>query len=831
MLAGSTHIVKGDYSIICAFGHLLTLKEPEDYDEKYADRKDMSLLPIYFDDWEVKVKPPDEKHKDSPPEERLKEIGRLLKQCEYAIHAGDPDEEGQLLIDEIFRWFDYKGKVYRLDTLDTTPSAMRYALAHLRDNRDCEQAGWSAYARSVSDAMVGYNLSRYFSKQNEPAFLPVGRVQTATMGLVCIRDALIEGHQKVKYYEVDAELRVDDGHGTKVAAKYIPSADDPNLTDGRILNRAYAQSKVDMLRDETLHDVKIERREAKEFPPLPFNMAKLSSYCGAKFGYKPQEVMDITQTLRDKYKAITYNRTDCQYLTTRQYEESSQTLDVVIENIRYRPKLLDKSIKSRCFNDKFTVDAGAAHTAIVPQAVHLDLGNLSKAERDVYLAICKYYLAQFLPPAVKEKTKLEVSLVDGGILAATASKVIEPGYLTIFKKDTDFAEDDVSPLSEIPVGLYEADVLSARVRECETKPPARYTQTSLLNDMTCIAKYVDNPEVKALLLEKDKDKKAENGSIGTTATRPAIITGLITHGYLTDDGKHIISTPKAREFYRILPDELKKPDMTAYWWSIQEDIRLGKSDYHILTNSVLDMIVRVIHTEYPKMDPQILASLSDGGGGSRPALGTCPRCGKPVIEGKKGFGCAGWREGCTFVIWKDSKLPMMKACKISASNVKTWLSGQWIDEVVDGRSTGKKFSSKYVHLKKLTSAQKGEFEADILLLDDPSSPYGPQFRIATAENRVVLGTCPRCGGNITEFGLGYSCSNRTQGCNFVIWKHSKLKMLSKTTITANDVKALLAGKPIKKSSLIRKDGQKYAASLVMRDDPSSPYGPSLEIAK
>lgn len=119
-LQGSTYMTVGDYTLISVFGHLLELKEPEDYDECYKDRKNISLLPIYFDDWGLKVKEPDAKHKDSPPEERLNEIGRLLKQCEYVIHAGDPDEEGQLLIDEVLRWFHYKGKAYRLDTLDLT---------------------------------------------------------------------------------------------------------------------------------------------------------------------------------------------------------------------------------------------------------------------------------------------------------------------------------------------------------------------------------------------------------------------------------------------------------------------------------------------------------------------------------------------------------------------------------------------------------------------------------------------------------------------------------------------------------------------------------------
>lgn len=133
---------------------------------------------------------------------------------------------------------------------------------------------------------------------------------------------------------------------------YVPSKDDPNLDDGRILNKAYAVSKAEMLKDETLEGVKVTRKTVDEPPPLPFNLSKLTSYCGSKFGYSPMDVMNITQSLRDNYKAISYNRTDCQYLTSRQYEQSGVTMDAVIQNIGFRPKLLDMSIKSRCFNDQ-----------------------------------------------------------------------------------------------------------------------------------------------------------------------------------------------------------------------------------------------------------------------------------------------------------------------------------------------------------------------------------------------------------------------------------------------------------------------------------------------
>lgn len=212
--------------------------------------------------------------KDSPPEERLNEIGRLLKQCEYVIHAGDPDEEGQLLIDEVLRWFHYKGKAYRLDTLDLTEAGMRRALKSLTDNRLHENSGWSAYARSVADAIVGFNLSRYFSALNG-VNLPVGRVQTATLGLVCARDEQIESHKKTLYYDVTAVLDVN---GVRIDTQYAPAKDDANLTDGRMLSRTYAQSRADMLKDETLNGVTVTRKTVSEDAPLPFNLGKLTPF-------------------------------------------------------------------------------------------------------------------------------------------------------------------------------------------------------------------------------------------------------------------------------------------------------------------------------------------------------------------------------------------------------------------------------------------------------------------------------------------------------------------------------------------------------------------------
>lgn len=404
-------------------------------------------------------------------------------------------------------------------------------------------------------------------------------------------------------------------------------------------------------------------------------------------------------------------------------------------------------------------------------------------------------------------------------LSASASKIIEMGYLTLFKKDG--IRNEESALCAVPVGTYQCDVLDASVVEKETKPPVRYTQNTLVADMSCIAKYVEDNEVKALLKEKDKGKQGENGSIGTPATRAAIVVGLVNHGYLEDDGKRVISTPKAREFYRILPDEVKKADMTAYWWVMQEDVRTGKDDYHILTNSVLETVRTIVHTKYPLLSEELRSQLAAASGREQ-TLGVCPRCGSAVIEGKRGFGCSGYKQGCKFIIWKTQKTSLMKDCVITAANVKAWLSEPWVS-----LPDGKKKSGKSVKLKKLTSKAGNHFESELFLLDDASSEYGPGFVFPEQDEKEVLGRCPRCGGDVTEFPSGFSCSGHENGCGFVIWKKSKLKMLSKTTFTAKDVRAFLLGQSVRKTTLLKKNGTKFTASLVMQDDPNSPYGPNF----
>ncbi len=698
-------IDKGDYVITWVFGHMLTLKEPEDYDTRLK-KWSREQLPIYFNNWEQKLgKDTQSGGKFESKSDRVKLIGELLQKSDSVIHAGDPDEEGQLLIDELLRWFRYDKPVKRLNTGDTTRAGLVKALGKMTDNKESENEGWSAYARSVADLMVGVNMSRFFTCSNPGVLLTVGRVQTPTLGLVVNRDMQIEGHSKQVYYDIYVDLEINTSDGIKhVQVKYKKKSSKKDEDGSAILSKLEAEEILKNLINKKYNAV-IERKTVNEDPPLPFNLVKLQSYCSSHFGYNPKDVMDITQSLREKHKAITYNRSDCQYLSEEHFKEAPKTMEQIIQNIGYRPKELDMTIHSKCFNDKNIT----AHFAIIPTNNRVDLNRLTEREKNVYLAVCKYYMAQFLPKAVKEKSKLTAEIDGEYILTATSSKVIKSGYLAIFK---DIKREEPTELSDIAAGNYNSEAVSGEVKEKETKPPSRYTKATLNEDMTRIAKYVTDARIKKLLEMKDADKKGENGSIGTSATRSSIIDGLITKGYLKENGKKLISTPLGRELYRILPDEIKKADMTAEWWVMQEDIRHGKAGCDVLTENVLCTIENIIKNSYPPVDQTVMTKAVTER--YNEVLGTCPICGGNIIEGRLGYGCSNYKPpaSCKFVIWKKQTKGMFRKTNITKTMVKKWLAG------------------KTVTCKKLMSKNDKEFTAEVRLKPEPDNKYGPaQFEL------------------------------------------------------------------------------------------------------
>lgn len=630
-------IRKQNVIITWAYGHLLRLCEPDEYDAKYKKWKKEDL-PICFENWKLV---PDGNKKD-----RVEQIMALMQECDQIIHAGDPDDEGQFLIDEILDYAQNEKPVKRVYINDNTPANIKKAFHDLIDNDEKLRAvGRSAYARAVADYVVGINYSRLFSLLLRRKGMSVGRVQSPTLGLIVMRDEAIDNHVKQKYYELHTDGHMEEPD-TAIRFQLKPKSD--LLDDGKhILHRNSMEDIEKNIMSKPDQKVKVDEKFMDVKPPLPFNLAKLQAHMNARYGFDLSKTDQITQTLRDRYQAITYNRSDSQYLKEEHFQEADRVLPHVMSKLNEQYPV-DYKLHSECFNDKYVT----AHHAIIPTMSDFNIAQLLPDERRVYEEICRYYIMQFLPP-IRKRQLSAVIKTEAGDLRATSTYVLDEGYKKYFtpeKEDSQEEEEDDSRF-DLPKGTYPIQLVSSDIQEKETNPPKRYTQASLIRDMTSIAKYVQDKEIKDILKKKDKDKKGENGSIGTSATRSQIVETLIKRRYVEMKGKNIISTQLGKDFYHLLPEEIKKPDLTAKWWVIQEDIKEGNADVKTLVDSVLEAFVPHLKKDYSNLRVSGVVEIDD----DRQAVGICPLCGNKIVENSKGFGCVNYRNGCKFALWKEDR--------------------------------------------------------------------------------------------------------------------------------------------------------------------------------
>lgn len=637
-------ISNGEYTVIWAFGHLMTLKQPEQYDEKHANWN-VNDLPIFFEHWQLVP--------SEGKQSRLQQIKALIPQADEIIHAGDPDDEGQFLIDEILEYSHNTKPVYRVLINDNTPAEIQKSFRHLQPNNQFTAIGKAAYARAVSDLIVGINYSRFFSLSLNVKGLSVGRVQTPTLGLVVNRDYQIEHHVQQNYYELSASLQAEQ---EKLELAFKPSAeligDEKYITNKAVLEKVQATLPAS-------GSGTVTKKKALSKPPLPFNLVKLQAYMNQKYNISVSKTLEITQLLRDKYKAITYNRSDCQYLKEEHFSEAPRVVSKILDKLQLNMPV-DYNIKSDCFNDENVT----AHHAIIPTDSDFDINSLDGDIRLVYMEIAKRYLIQFLSPVELLITHM-AEPVPGGTLEAESTEILNEGFSKYYKTE----EKKKSNLSNLAAGTYTCNLLDSQIIEKQTTPPKRYSQATLITDMTSISKYVDDPKIKQILKDKDKGKKGENGSIGTPATRDKIIETLIKRGYIQDNGKYLISTQLGREFYNLLPDDIKKADMTALWWTIQEDIKSGQATAEDMAQSVLQAFMVHLQTDYSSAHVNRQQA-------EREEIGKCPLCGKPVYENKNAFSCSGYKEGCKFALWKDNKYFTVRGKSITKASAKGLLSAK-----------------------------------------------------------------------------------------------------------------------------------------------------------
>ncbi|HEL1255092.1 TPA: DNA topoisomerase III [Streptococcus equi subsp. zooepidemicus] len=664
------------YTVIGCAGHLLELVEPEDINPKWGKPWTVDVLPIYSHDWK-KIPTKDKK-------DLVEKIAKLLPEADCVIHAGDPDEEGQLIVDELLDYLGYDGDVWRVYVNDNIEKNIIKAFDNLKPNDLCLGDGKAAYARQMADKCFGINETR-LATQRLGTLFSVGRVQTPTLGLVVNRDEAIKNHVKQAFYELDA---IGNVNGQTMTFSFSPSkeflAGEKHIFDKDIL-----QQLKEAL-DNTTASFTTTVTETKKYPPLPYNLTLLLSDMSKRFGMTAAKTQDITQNLRDKYKAITYNRSDSQYLKEEHFTQAKAVLSQAMHNIGAHWEL-DFSLHSKAFNDNNVT----AHHGIIPQEVTIETDKMTQDEKRVYTAIVERYAMQFLPPAIYDVSTSSFP-VEHGEMRAVTKKIRDAGYLLTFG-NTDNPEETTCINPWLDEGDYQLEDIACEILSKETTPPKPYTEGTLIADMASIAKYVSDPSIKAVLKQKDDGKKGEHGGIGTTATRASIIEKLKKRGYLEEQKGKIRSTEKARAFYHLLPNEIRSADVTAHWWLIQQEIANGQKNVNDLQDNVVEVFQNHQDSAYQ--------GVSLGLNNSARVVGKCPLCGQDVLHKKskqkhKNFYICSdskntkqadgtWKkEGCPFMLSSFAQKTL------TPTQVTALLSGKTIPLKGGISKTGKTFNCK-----------------------------------------------------------------------------------------------------------------------------------------
>lgn len=636
---------QNDYVVTYAVGHILGLQMPEEINESYKEWK-IDDLPLKVRPIPMKILPRSAK--------QFKIIESLLRKADLVINAGDPDDEGQLLIDEILDFCRYKGDVQRVLIDDLNKEVARKAFSKLKPNSQFLGMKNKALARSQADYIFGMNLSRAYTlfakAKGTNAKLTIGRVQTPTLGLIVRRYLENTNHKEQFYYNLSGEFSFNQTtQGLKAKLQLTDSI--PN-EEGRIIDKDLA-NQIQSACTQKPCEVIYSNVERKDIPaPLPFSLLDLQVRLNNKYGYTSDEVLRITQDLREKYHAITYNRSDCRYLNSEQFENAPGTLEFLQKIYSDLTFNVDSSKRSRAFNDNNTT----AHTAIIPVPAKFNLDDFSVKEKNVYTEIANQYLIQFMPEKQIEIATVELQC-EAYRFKATATKTISNGWASLVtdEQEKESSEDaDNSPLAfEIISKLKSTDkgeCTNIQVKQEKTKPKPLYTEATLLTDLQNVAKYVKDPDIRSLLIEKDKGKKGENGGIGTPATRSAIIKLLYERGYFEYKGKKLIPTPLAIEFVNGLPDILTYPDMTALWFEQQREIEKGSLSVNAFLDGIDHFVAEQIN-QAEKVKVELKGEpcecgkgvliLKQGSNGSFFACSNYPTCKitKPALNGSMMPSC------------------------------------------------------------------------------------------------------------------------------------------------------------------------------------------------
>ena len=641
----ATHITAGDDVVTWCFGHLLEMAEPESYGEEYK-KWSFDNLPIIPVEWKLE-----------PRQEvaaQIKAIRTLLKECSEVVHAGDPDREGQLLVDELLDYLGNRKPVRRiwLSALDET--SVRRALAGLRDNRDYARLKTAAELRQRGDWLVGMNLTRAYTlagrRQGGDAVLSVGRVQTPTLALVVGRCLAIEGFAPKDFFTVAAVFSIPSpGHADRstktnpFSATWKPNEGIPADEEGRVLDRRHADAVRNKVEGRPALVAHFEAKEREQAPPLPFSLSALQQAANKQHGLGAQAVLDVAQELYEA-RLTTYPRTDCAHLPESQWHEARQVLAGLPAEYAALARQADASLRSQAFNDKKIT----AHHAIVPTGQRP--GQLTEPQRLVYDLIVRAYLAQFFPPYRFRDTRIIMD-VAGETFEASGATPLQSGWKAVYAVQDDEEEDSRqtvqqtgqtdaggkgNPLPALKTG--DAGICGqAETIAKKTTPPSHYTEGTLIAAMTRIHQIVEDPELKKRL--------KETAGIGTEATRAGIIETLKKRRFIVEKGKKLVDTPTGRALIQALPEPVKSPGLTGLF----EQLLKGVEEGTVSPDRFLEQQIAFVRRYVTHAAEIRTASLAPTAADAQATA--CPACGQGGlrrIKGKNGFfwGCTRYAEGC-----------------------------------------------------------------------------------------------------------------------------------------------------------------------------------------
>lgn len=631
---GNGFIETGAGTVTWLFGHVLRQAEPQEYDAKYKVWR-AEDLPIIPEHWKLMVSESSAK--------QFAVVKQLISQADEIVHAGDPDREGQLLVDEVLEYVGCNKPVQRILLNALDEKSIREAIDQLKPNAQFFNLRQSALGRARADWLIGMNLSRAYTMAAQRSghrklVLPIGRVKTPTLALVVRREREIENFKPVDYFNIKAVFQHANG---QFQAQWKPNEMQQGLdSEGRLVDKQIAEAKLKFFGQEPLTGMisgysKAKKQEAQR---LPFSLSTLQVLAGRRFGYEPQQVLDTAQALYER-KLTTYPRSDCEYLPTNQFKDSQSILANLQscgdDTLANWAKGADGKIKSRAWNDKKI----SAHHAIIPTRVKADLSKMNVVERNIYFLIAQAYMAQFYPVHTYYQTKVEVAYKEE-LFTASGRTEIDLGWKALYtskknneadneegqdREDNGQEENNLPPMKKND----NVDYVSGELAKSVTRPPVRFTQATLIAAMKDIHKFVQDPEAK-------KQLKAVYG-IGTEATRATILDELIHKRKLIKEmGKKKQLQPTEAGYLLVdaVPEELSYPDFTAIWEDQLHSMAEGDGSLEAFLQTQVDFTTKMC----------------------RKAEGTslvvedavkCPRCGLGILQkrhGKNGdfWGCSNY---------------------------------------------------------------------------------------------------------------------------------------------------------------------------------------------